>query len=391
MAFLYGWQRKLALLPLSLFVLGWLVYSAGFIWMLVKWDQDSHNSTSTVTSMSRHDPLTYPYYVILLGGPLVFLLGLLHAILPSTASSIIGVASAAVSSVFFASNGWAIYHGALHLRFVLKLNFSVDAKIALMFSGTLFAAFCWCLVMMLSVSYNYKKSTPNSYEFFNRDEFFNHCQESSRNRNIPFTPGVARILSVPFIILSVIGWCVFVVGVYKLPDLESNAYDTSQSLFYFSFYGSMVTGPLLYLAALLHAGCSGGANTVMGVFTSVLHTLYIVFMGFVVTEFGRYIYFSCQESTLSLNCSLLHSSIDVNIIYTFAGSVGSLFFWTFVLALWPFYRSHPSSSVDVSDNVAAINATSPMTYGTMQMKESLTYSDYLAQHQRQSLLISESS
>ena len=32
---------------------------------------------------------------------------------------------------------------------------------------------------------------------------------------------------------------------------------------------------LLYLAAILHTGCSGGASTAMGVFSSILSTVYI--------------------------------------------------------------------------------------------------------------------
>ena len=62
MAYLYGWQRKLALVPLSLFVLGWLIYSAGFTWMLIKWDETPLNSTPTPVVISRHDLLVFPYY-----------------------------------------------------------------------------------------------------------------------------------------------------------------------------------------------------------------------------------------------------------------------------------------------------------------------------------------
>ena len=75
----------------------------------------------------------------------------------------------------------------------------------------------------------------------------------------------------------------------------------------------------------------------------------------------------------------------------FSGGVGSLLFWSVVLALWPFYRHHPSSvNAEDGDSTAAINTTRPITYGTMQMKESLTYSSYSAHRPRQSLLIVES-
>lgn len=390
MAFMYGWQRKLALLPLSLFMLGWLIYVAGLTWKLIKWDETPLNSTLTPVVMSRDDLLVFPYYVVLVGGPFVFLLGLLHTILPRVASSIFGSISAVVSNVFFVSVGWVIYYWGLHLKSAVNNDPSIDIKAVFMFIGTLLTVLSWCFVLMLSVSYNYQRR-PDP---FNYDMLFNHnlSQGSDRRRNVPFTPGFGRIFSLPFIILSAIGWCVFVAGVDKLPKLQSGYLDLS-------FYGSIVIGPLLFLAALLHAGCLRGASVVMGIFTSVLHTIYVIFMGHVVTEFGRYIYFSCQEyqstseSGFPPNCSLLHSSIDISVIYVFSGAVVSLLFWSVVLALWPFYRQHPSSSVNTdSDSTAAINSNRPITYGTMQMKENLTYSSYSssAHHLRQSLLIVES-
>lgn len=397
MAYLYGWQRKLALLFLSLFMLGWLIYSAGFVWKLIKWpDENTQNSTLMPVVTLRNDLLVFPYYVILVGGPFVFLFGLLHTIFPSIASSILGFISALVSNVFFVSVGWVIYYWGLYLKSTVDNNLDVDIKAVLMFGGALFSILSWCAVMMLSVSYSYKRK----HDSFNYDSLVNHnydslsqLQGSNRSRNVPFTPCVARIFSIPFIILSAVGWCVFVAGADKLPKVQSNT-----AFLDFSIYGSMVIGPLLFLAALLHAGCLRSASVVMGIFTSVLHTIYIIFMGYIVTEFGRYIYFSCQEyqstiSGLSPNCSFLDSSIDIDIIYVFSGSVGSLFFWSIALALWPFYRQHPSStdSVDSDSTAAVINgSTQPVTYGTMQLKESLTYSSYSTHQPRQSLLIVES-
>ncbi len=396
MALLDGCQRKLALLPLSLFLLGWLIYSAGFTWKLVKWvDETPLNSTLTSTVTSRHDPLVFPYYVILVGGPFVFLLGLLHTVLLGVVSSVLGFISALVSNVFFVSVGWVIYYWGLYLKSSVDDDFSIDVKAILMFGGALLTALSWCFVLMLSVSFNYKRrSDPVNY-----DTLVNHdlSQDSDRKRNLPFTPGFGRIFSVPFVLLSAIGWCVFIGGIDKLPKslLQSNT-----SYFDFSVYGSIVIGPLLFLAALLYAGCFRSASVVMGIFTSILHTVYFIFMGYVVTEFGRYIFFLCQEYQQSTsefgsgfipaNCSLSHSSKDINIIYVFSGAVGSLLFWSMVVALWPFYRHHPSSVNTDSDSTTVINSTRPITYGTMQMQESLTYSSYSTHHPRQSLLIVES-
>lgn len=401
--FLNGWQRKLSLLPLFFFLLGWLIYSTGFIWMLVEWDQNSLNSTFTTMPISRSDPLNYPFYVILVGGPFVFLLGLLHAILPSIASSVIGFVSALVSSIFFTSAGWAVYCGALYLKFILNSNnsdISVNTKPVLIFCGSLFSFICWCFVMMLSISYNYRK-IPNTHGLHNYNEIFNEDREtsSSRIRNIPFTPCFGRILSIPLVIVSTVGWCIYIVGVYRLSYLipfNIHIRLNFKSTFNLSFYGSIALGPFLFLAALLHAGCLRGASTVMGVFTSILHMVYVILMGYNVTEIGRSIYFLCEDVS-RISCSISNDSetlesIDVNLIYIFAGGAGSLLFWNFVVALWPLYRKHPSSRRDDSDggNLSSVNVVNPISYGTMQMKESSSHYSYSAQHPRQSLIITKS-
>ena len=79
--------------------------------------------------------------------------------------------------------------------------------------------------------------------------------------------------STKFIVLSAIVWCFIVVAFAVI--------DTNEALSFseFSTYGAIIIGPLLFLAGLLHAGCSGGASTVMGVFSSILSTLYTVFVG----------------------------------------------------------------------------------------------------------------
>lgn len=394
---LLGWQRKLSLLSVSLFLMSWAVYSVGFCWRLARWRQDLNSTGSNViiVSTAQSDPLNFPYFVVLVVGPFVFCLGLLHTVLPSIASSIVGLAAALVSTLFSVSNGWVVYSGALYLKLFSDSNVDIDLKDFLMFCGALAAAINWCVVTMFSISYDYSRR-PNTYGLSNYNEIFSDTRERSQVRKIPFTPGLARIFSVPFIILSAVGWCVFVAGADKLPNLSllNPAYPTSQSLFDLSFYGSMVVGPLLFLAALLHAGCLRGASTVMGVFTAILQTVYVVFMGFITTELGRYVYFSCQKSpSLSLDCSLHRRNsptLNVNVIYTLAGGVGSLFFWSIVVALWPFFRKHPSPSSDSDGYSVDTDAVSPMTYGTMQLKESVSYSNRSTQRPRQSLIIAES-
>ena len=220
----------------------------------------------------------------------------------------------------------------------------------LLFVGALLITISWCFVSMLSVAY---KSRPrrNNYQLFDQPE-------RRPSLKCPFTPGVARCLTIPFLILTAIGWCVSVVGYMRTNYGEARGQ--------FAEYGLLINGPLLFLAALLHAGCSGGASTIMGVFSSILSSLYTVLMGFLVFDFSEFIYIDCQFQ--HVNCSPLHSSLDINLILAFSGGVASLFLWTFVLLLWPFFRHHPEVG---QGNSAAINvANPPNDYGAIRLEDS---------------------
>ena len=364
MAVLYGWQRKLNLLPLSLVVLGWVVFSIGFIWELVDWPKDDG---SEIVYIPRTSPLLFSQYLLLVGGPFVYLLGVAQAILPGIASSIVGIPTAFVSSTYLVAAGYHAYFGALYIKTVVENDgVTLDTKEVLMFAGALFVAVCWCFVLMLSVSHKSKpKRNQIGYDIFDQ----RHGQSRQKCR-APFTPGVARVLSIPFILLSLAGWCVYTVGIERLKTDEYR-HIIDLSVAPLAKYGAVVVGPLLYLSSLLHAGCSGGASKVMGVFTSILSTVYTVFIGFLVIFFGKSIYSLCQlESKLNKpNCSIDHSSLNINLIYIFAGGVGSIFLWTIVLALQPFYRDH--SQGGHGDNI--INSSQPQ-YGTMSMEESFNNS-----------------
>lgn len=348
MAVLYGWQRKVALLPLSLSVIGWVVFAVGFVWVLVDWPQDDPEDDGY--DNSRASPVLFFHYVLLVGGPIVYLLGVVQAVLPGTISAVFGIPTAFVSTVYLVAAGVFTYWGIKDIISLLEpQTVQVKTWSWLMYIGAWVISLSWCLVMMLSVSY---KSRPgrNPYAFLDPPS-------RPTRRRCPFTPGLARGFSIPFVILSTVGWCVFTVGVCKHGDL--------QGPFQFAMYGAIVVGPLLFLSALLHAGCSGGASTVMGVFASILSTVYTVFMGVVVYVVGEFFYTMCQIR--KADCSFLHSSLDINLIYIFAGGVGSLFFWTFVLALRPFYRNHPQEG----QNDGVINATNHShRYGTMRLEES---------------------
>ena len=199
-----------------------------------------------------------------------------------------------------------------------------------MFEGTLFTLICWCIVLILAVFYK----NPDDSQSTNLHRIHNHdclttCTRATQNSSKRPFPGAARLLSVPLLILSVIGWCAFVAGYHQWnSDRENN----SQVVIVFDDHTNpvvvavLIIGPLLYLASLLHAGCSGRAST-MGVFTTVLHALYVVSSGFIITHLIR------------LNISGNSYHID----YMLGGCIASLLFWTTVYALRPFYQDFQGS------------------------------------------------
>ena len=363
---LYGWQRKVALLPLSLLVLGWVIFSVGFIWKLT----EIPGNRGATYNTSRSNPLLYSHYVLLIGGPFVYILGVAQAIWPGTASAVLGIPTAFVSTVYLVAAGARSYDEAIYIRNLSNqssdvgtLSTDTSQRVA-MFVGAAFITVCWCFVLMLSVCYKSRTRTDHGhYELFDQPA----NRRSRISKKCPFTPGVARGLSIPFLILSAVGWCVFVAGIQR----TKTSFFPDEQAYQLGNYGAIVVGPLLFLAALLHAGCSGEASTVMGVFASLLSSVYVVFMGSMVTVIGKAFYSKCQNPEVNkLDCSFLHSSVDINWIYTFSGGVGSLFFWTCVLALRPFYRNR--SQEDQGSNV--INATNPH-YGTMRLEESYSNGD----------------
>ena len=331
--------EKLTLLPLSLFTIGWGLYAAGFAWVLVSWTTDNIIANYFDCS-SRTDPKLFPFYFTLAGGPFVVVLGCLHAMAKRSYRIFGALLAAIMSTVYFVSAG-AI---AVNISDMLVLPDYTSHKVVLMLTGILLEGLCWCFVLILSMFYE--------YPHFEEERSYYSVRRGTRR---PFTPGIARVLSIPCVVLSFLGWCVFSAGLYKstcLPECSGSFYLSSV----------FVITPLLYMAALLHAGCSGGASTVMGVFTSVLNMIYLYLMGSFVTDAAIVLY-ECNHDP---GCGV----VDVSLRLLLGGGVVSLLFWGCVLALWPFYRKHPSTN-DREDSAPPRNNQSnisepPPTYGTVQ-------------------------
>ena len=356
--------KKLATPVFALFYFGWTVFTAGFGLLL----NNEEDSTLKEDPNSK-SPLYFPYYMTLVGANFVGLLGLLHAALPSgIPSSIVGALFTVLNTIYFVSVGYVIntsYNGILNLRWEQRWEIYYGQQhkyhdpqlvraVNLMLAGSIILTVSWGLVQLLS-------------------QFYEHCPQAVQTRNlwcvvmecwknhntlVRDVSESVRISSIPAMLLSAVGWCVFLVGVY---------YDSYWG-YTFGGWSAIFVAPLMYLASLLQIGYTGKASTLMGIFASILNTFFVVGMGFSVTYAGKNLYEHLHqhfgEYTQEDN-DIIHSSRLI-----LAGGAVCLIFWTVVLVLWPFYRpkgtshSHTANSeinYDDYDNDLLLPASSSVT------------------------------
>ncbi len=347
-------------------MLGWLVYSVGLIWSLISFEKATNNQLADDPA----DPTYFPFYVALIGGPAIYVFGALHAMLSGAASAILGIFVVFLNVVYFSSVSWIAYDRGLNVSLTNSSTtpaISSDANIQawLMFEGTLFTLICWCVVLILAVFYKNPGDRSTGLNPRHSQDCLTTCTRATHQtagRKRPF-PGGARLLSVPFLILSVIGWCLFVAGYHQgNTDHENDSiFDNHTNPMVVC---ALIISPLLYLASLLHAGCSGRAST-MGVFTTILYVLYVVSNGFIIIHL----------IPLSFSNNSSSDTERYNVDYMLGGCVASVLFSTVVYALRPFYqdfqgtRAHgvsmPSSSRVRDNNLRESTPGSPPPdYGT---------------------------
>ena len=336
-----SWSRKLAVLPLSLFLIGWLVYLVGFGWMWVTWTGGLYFYTEE-DGYSIVDRKIYPFYVSLIFGLIVFLCGVLHAAVPQLPGVVGSVILALVSTVHFAATGEVAYESTLNITMTQYLNNiyettsgmgnisfknssssipinpyhpnsapnAVNTASVLMLIGSLVQVTSWMLVTICSAFYKYRLKKKSRTESFRGEDSLCPCDPK-----LLFS-GPARKLSIPFIIISAIGWCILVSRlnfILFIPD---------------SF---LLLAPLLYIAALSHAGFTGALSTTIEVCICILSMIYVIFVGVTFNDYGNRVY-DC------LQLGLYDYEEDYRDFVKISGGIVSLIFWAGVPALWPFYR-----------------------------------------------------
>lgn len=411
MPVLYGWQRKLALLPLAFFMVGWLLYAVGFIWTLVEWPEKQVNNDE---HPSRESSLNFPYYVSLVVAPIVYFFAVLFTVLPGVASGIVGVIVSFLSTFFFISAGWTVYESGRMLTYLDQNEAKLDLKLLFVFVGSLLEHLCWSLMLLLYVLYKYKKPSPDQLEFLPVDDenqqsrvqllcfklsirngnsamkvwsCLKLCVLKCQSKEIPFTPGLARLICIPFILFSVTGWCVFTVGFHRL-FLNTDP----ESAYPFSFSISLIIPPILFISALLHAAFPGGTGKVMGELAALLYVPFVSLIGYILIDTGQYLHNLCSEmkedgpwDEQDWMCYDAEDwPVHMHKVYIYAGGITMLIFWSCVISVWPFYRVDRPQAEDL-ERLATVNlrntrtlipeldlgnSQSPTLYGSVQLNES---------------------
>ena len=326
--------KKLAIPAFVLFAVGWIVFTVGFGLLL--------NELATDTFFNPSNPFYVPYYFTLAGGPFVIVFGLIHTALPSNlAGAIIGAISTILNNIYFVFVGYVVSYGHFLIQWqLIATNFN------LMFAGVILLAVSWSFLQILLVFFKKSSQTQRKNLWALIKDIFTGNHKGQHHLTRTSTAAI-RLLSIPTIAFSFIGWGVYLGGIRNIVQALTTGGNTNFIALFnnFPFWGSVTIIPFGFLVALLQAGTSG-SETVLGSLLSILNSFIIVCVGYVVTSIG--IIFVIQDN---LGSGLLDN--------VFGGGIVFLFFWTATLTLSRFYDAvHSIWTTDNTSNPLQASAPS---------------------------------
>ena len=306
-------SRKLTLLLFLPFMIGWGFYLVGLI-------SELNIDKSMLNQPSKPTPNFFPFYISLVGGPVLVKIGLLHAVLSGVVGSVFGTVSAILGAIYLPSIG-AVTFTCLSATqtseedSISYYNGSSLTNIRLMLLGLILQGASWGTVFAFSSMYMYQLEPDKEHE------------HSSSPRHYPrvatCSPKVARLLSTLCLVVAMISWCVLCFGLYHMSE------ERESTLNYTSFHTS-VAYFLIHFVALLNASSESKA---MSIITSVLSVLYFYFLGDKMNTALR----AQEECTEMYPCTDHEQYIHASKLVLVGGAV-SLFLWGSSFALGPFYR-----------------------------------------------------
>ena len=311
----HGVGRKLAFIPLSSLVVGWIVYLIGFCLTI----------TSDDPSLSRFDYIAH-YISVAVPLPLV-LLASLHAALFGRASSVFGLLAGLLSVFCFTAVNFVLYVDAFLLYVSLHLDNSLPAKSVVTFVGCLVMVISWVCMLVLWNCFEYKDILAVDEEDYAVDEDGTMDPPPPIPKDPPYFAGVARKLAAICLVLQLGCWCLLVAGI----DEQIN--NPLVIVLSFDKWLAGVIGILLIISAFIHAASRGTSSVQIGTFTFLLGMLYLVGVGHVIFSNVISIYHQCFNS--SQGCSI--TTIPRYQLYQLSGGVGTCLLWALVVGLRPFY------------------------------------------------------
>ena len=311
------------------------------------YDQQSASDAHKVL----RDPVLFSQYFALVGGQFVAVLFLIHAALPlNTASYVVGVLSSILNVIYFVSIGYLIVWSVNEVRLISAIlespyqsyspDYSELSSEALrrylqafrcVLSGTIIMTISWGIIQLFTFFYKPPQNKTNLWQVVR--EFSRNLSTSSSQAKAKLDE-LIRLSTVPLLILSAIGWAVCTAGLYRLYDNNRSSIIIQQ--YDFATWATFFVTPLLYFAALFHAGCSGDASTMSGVFAAIFNVFFVLNMGCTVVAVCIWKYTQSLDqsnSTFQVSEEDIHNS---NLVL--GGGIVCLLFWTIVHTAWLFYR-----------------------------------------------------
>lgn len=180
-----------------------------------------------------------------------------------------------------------------------------------------------------------------------------------------FCRGLGRKLSVPFVVLSILGWIIFVIGFAALNHTNNffnnyrqdgvNVTCTGQgsvlkqdptipylraSLDWFPHWCIVIVGPFVYICTLVHLFIG---RFFTGIFTKFLTSLYLVTGGAVVYTSAVQLFSESRSGLQYVFCLESHPGWLTDQFWglwpllEFVGALAAIFFLTLFMMMWPLF------------------------------------------------------
>ena len=363
-----------------LFEVGWIVYTGGFGSYMHQSVLQFENANRLDSSYPTYrqstsapdankvlrDPQLFSHYFALVGGQFIAILFLLQAVLPSCsiASYVVSVLSSILNIIYFVSVGYLIHWSVDLVRsyeesvrtlsqespspsytyYPGSSTSSEDLKRAILYlhavrcilGGTVIMSISWGVIQLLIFFYKSQIDSPH-----NQRNLWQVVRElitdlpTSTSQIKAKLGELIRLSIIPLLVLSAVGWSVCTAGLYKLS--VDNARITSTPRYDFGTWTTFFVTPFLYFAVLFHAGCSGGASTMSGVFAAIFNVFFVLSMGGTVVIICVFKYTLDQLDTTTLAAGTLQD-IYYHSDLVLGGGVVCLIFWTIIYTAWHFYH-----------------------------------------------------